>query len=237
MSDPELPFLRFLIRRVLQAIPMMWGLVTLVFFLSRLLPGDPSSLYIVPGIPLSVAEHLRSQFGLDRPLWDQYLSWLTSVAQGELGRSFAHHAPVKDVLLEVFPNSILLGGTALVMESILAVLLAMVAVRHVGSGTDRFLSHLTLVVYSLPSFWVGLLLLSLFSFSFNLFPSSQMYSAGVRELGGVQAAVDLLKHLVLPAMTVAIPGAAAISRYLRTSITETLGQDYFVCSFVIGVWK
>lgn len=214
---------------------MMLGLMTLVFFLSRLLPGDPSSLYISPGIPSAVAEHLRSQFGFARPLWDQYLSWLTSIAAGELGRSFAHNAPVRDVLLEVFPNTMLLGGTALVIETILGVILAMIAVRYVGSGIDRTLSRLVLIVYSLPSFWIGLLLLALFSFSFNLFPSSQMYSAGAGELGGMQAMVDLLKHLTLPALTVAIPGAAAIARYLRTSITETLGQDYIAAAVGMGL--
>jgi ABC-type dipeptide/oligopeptide/nickel transport system permease component len=216
---------------------MMCGLVTLVFFLSRLLPGDPSSLYISPGIPSAVAEHLRSQFGFHRPLWDQYISWVSSILAGELGHSFAHNAPVKDVLLQVFPNTILLGGTALVVECILAVLLAALAVRYVGSRIDRFISHLTLVIYSLPSFWVGVLLLSLFSFSFNFFPSSQMYSVGAKELGGTQAVSDLLKHLALPALTVAIPGAAAITRYLRTSITETLGQDYVVAAVSMGLSK
>ena len=213
----------------------MFGLVTLVFFLSRLLPGDPASLYVSPGIPPALAEQLRSQFGLDRSLWDQYVAWLTSVASGELGFSFAHSAPVKDVLINVFPNTILLGISALIVECMLAVVLAAFAVRYVGSRVDRFLSNLTLVVYSLPSFWVGILLLFLFSFSLKIFPSSQMYSVGAQVVGGLPAIVDLLKHLVLPALTVAIPGAAVIARYLRTSITETLGQDYVVAAMGMGL--
>lgn len=216
---------------------MMFGLMTLVFFLSRLLPGDPSSLYISPGIPSAVAEQLRSQFGFDRPVWDQYLSWISSMLRGELGHSFAHAAPVKEVLLRVFPNTILLGGTALILECMLAIVLAALAVRHAGSRFDRFLSHGTLVVYSLPSFWVGILLLWIFSFSFDLFPSSQMHSVGAQEQGGTAATLDVLRHLVLPAFTVAIPGSAAVARYLRTSIAETLGQDYVVAATSMGLSK
>ncbi len=227
--------LKFLIRRILQAIPTMFGLVTLVFFLSRLLPGDPASLYLSPGIPPGVAAHLHAQFGLDRPLADQYVAWLFSTFTGELGYSFAHSAPVRDVLLSVFPNTILLGVTALIVECALAILLAALSIRAVGSALDRMLSHLTLVTYSLPSFWVGILLLWLFSFSLGIFPSSQMYTAGIRESDGPRAFADLLKHLVLPALTVAIPGAAVIARYLRTSITDTLRQEYVVAATGMGL--
>ena len=214
---------------------MMLGLLTLVFFLARLLPGDAATLYISPGIPPAVAEHLRSQFGLDRPLWNQYVAWLSSTLRGDLGYSFSHLAPVNDVLRDVFPNTLLLGITALILECLLAFLLATVTVRHVGSRLDRFLSGVILVTYSLPSFWLGIILLSLFSFSFGILPSSQMYSHGAKELGGLTAFADMLKHLVLPALTAAIPGAAAIARYLRTSAAGTLGEDFVVAATGMGL--
>ncbi len=165
------------------------------------------------------------------------MSWLSSVLTGELGHSFAHNAPVTEVILRVFPNTVLLGGTALVLECILAVLLAAIAVREVGSRMDRSVSTLTLVVYSLPSFWVGIVLLWIFSYSLGVFPSSQMYSIGAEDLDGTEALIDLLRHLALPAFTVAIPGAAAITRYLRTNITETLGEDYVVAATGMGLSK
>ena len=230
-----LSLVKFLTRRVLHAIPMIFGLVTLVFFVSRLLPGDPASLFISPGIPPRVAEQLRAQFGLDRSLWDQYLAWLSSTLRGELGYSVAHNAPVRDVLLHVFPNTLLLGGTALVVECFLAFVLAALAIRYVGSWFDRSLSNLTLVAYSLPSFWVGILLLSLFSFSLGIFPSSQMHSVGAEQMGGLTAFGDLLKHLALPALTVAAPGIGAIARYLRTSMTETMRQDHVAAAIGMGL--
>jgi peptide/nickel transport system permease protein len=216
---------------------MIFGLMTLVFFLSRVLPGDPASLYVAPGIPPGVAEELRSQFGLDRSLWDQYLAWLSSTVRGELGYSFAHGAPVKDVLLHVFPNTLLLGGTAFLLETFLAFALVALAVRSVGSWFDRSLSKLTLVAYSLPSFWVGILFLWLFSFSLKIFPSSQMHSVGAEQLGLMATCADLLKHLALPALTVATPGTAAIAGYLKTSLTETMRQDYVVAAMGMGLSK
>ena len=230
---------KFLTRRVVHAIPMLFGLVTLVFFVSRLLPGDPAGLYIAPGIPPRVAEHLRLQFGLDRPLWDQYLAWLSSVVRGELGYSFAHGAPVRDVLFRVFPNTLLLGAAARVLECAAAFVLAALAVRFAGSWFDRTLSNATLVVYSLPSFWIGILLLSLFSFSLRIFPSSQMQSVGAEQLGALAGFGDMLKHLALPALTVAIPGIAAITRYLRTSMEETMQRDHVVAASGMGLsdWR
>ncbi|MBM2840951.1 MAG: binding-protein-dependent transport system inner rane component [Bacteroidetes bacterium] len=211
--------------------------MTLVFFLSRLLPGDPSSLFISPGIPPVVAEQLRSQFGLDRPVVDQYIAWLTTVFHGELGYSFAHSAPVSQVLLSVFPNTLILGLSALVLECVLAILIAALAVSRTGSDFDRLLSNFTLVVYSLPSFWIGILLLLTFSFTFKLLPSSQMYSLAARDTGGLVAFADFLQHLILPALTVAIPGAAVLARYLRTNITDILGQEYVVAATGMGLSK
>jgi len=230
-----LSLLRFLIQRVLQAVPTLLGLVTLVFFLSRLLPGDPSSLYISPGIPPAVAEQLRSQFGFDRPLVDQYVAWVTEVFRFELGHSFAHNAPVSEVLRNVFPNTLILGVSALALECVLALLIVAFAVSRLGSTFDRLLSSFTLVLYSLPSFWIGILLLLTFSFTFKLFPSSQMHSLSARDTGGLLAFADMLQHLILPALTVAIPGAAALARYLRTSITDTLRQEYVVAATGMGL--
>lgn len=230
-----LSLLKFVTRRLLHAVPTLFGLMTLVFFLSRLLPGDPASLYIRPGVPAGVAEGLRAQFGLGRPLWDQYIAWLSSTLRGELGYSFAHGAPVMDVLLRVFPNTLLLGGAALVLECVLAFALAALAVRFVGSWLDRSLSALMLVAYALPSFWVGILLLSTFSYSLGIFPPSQMHSIGGDTLGGVARFGDLLRHIVLPAMTVAVPGIAAFARYLRTGMAEAMRQDHVLAATAMGL--
>lgn len=214
---------------------MLFGLATLVFFLSRLLPGDPSSLFLSPEIPPSVAGQLKSQFGLDRPLFIQYVSWLEAIGKGELGYSFAHGMPVAEVLLRVFPNTAILALSALLVEVVLAVSVVGLAVAHVGSTVDRILERLTLLVYSLPSFWIGILLLLIFSFSLRMFPSSQMYSSGTGGAGEFTSLTDLFAHLVLPTLTVALPGSALLARYLRSAVTETLSQEYLLAARAMGL--
>jgi peptide/nickel transport system permease protein len=226
--------LKFILRRVLQAIPMMVALVTLVFFVSRLFPGDPARLYISPGIPSDVSVELRSQFGLDRPLAGQYVAWLAALVRGDLGISFTHHVPVTDVLLTVVPNTLVLGCAALICELALAMLIAAVSAAFPGSAADRLFRDLTLVVYSLPSFWIGIILITVFSTFLGWFPSAQMTSLGP---GGEVEFVDLLRHLVLPALTVAIPGAAAMARYVQTSVDDTLRQEHVVAATSMGLSK
>jgi len=227
--------LGFLIRRTLQSIPLLFGLVTLVFFLSRLLPGDPTAIFLSPTVPPSLADQLRTQFGLDRPILEQYMLWIGALLRGELGISFTHNAPVVDVLLTVFPNTALLGLAALVLEIVIAVLVTAFAVQHAGSHVDKWISNGALIAYTLPTFWIGIILLSVFSFQLGIFPSSQMRSVGIGETGGVATIFDVFRHLALPALTVAVPGAAGLVRYLRTSVNKTLGQEYVLAAKSMGL--
>ncbi|MFN0158627.1 MAG: ABC transporter permease [Bacteroidota bacterium] len=224
--------LRFISLRILFTIPTLFGLVTLVFFLTRLLPGDAASVFIGPGVPPALADDLRRQFGLDQPLFEQYVSYIGSVFTGNLGHSFTHHAPVTTVLAEVLPNTALLGIAALILEILLAVSLAFFAARNTGSLSDRIISQGSLIAYALPSFWVGILLLTFFSYGLDIFPSSQMRSSSVSgesSLGGIAL------HLVLPAFTVAIPGAALLTRFLRSSLGRIENQEYVMVAKSMGV--
>ncbi|HET6271622.1 MAG TPA: ABC transporter permease [Bacteroidota bacterium] len=223
---------RFLIHRLLQAIPLLFGLVTFVFLLTRVLPGDPTTVFLSPLIPASVADQLREQFGLNRGLFEQYISWLGAVVHGDLGYSFTYHTPVADVLASVVPNTVLLGAAALFLEVVLALFLVSVAVRRPDSAFDRLLSHFTLIVYAIPSFWIGIILLSVFSYGLGMFPSSGIHSAGESGEGNQ---FDLFAHMVLPALTVAIPGAAGLARYLRTSIGGMLHQEFVIAARSMGL--
>ena len=229
-----MPLLTYCLRRLLEALLLLFGLVTLVFFLSRLLPGDAASVFISPGVSPAVIDQLRQQFGLDRPPLEQFVCWLGAAARGEFGYSFAHHAPVAEVLAEVFPNTVVLGGAALILEIVLAIAVAFLVARSPGSWIDRGLSQASLVAYALPTFWIGILLLTMFSYSLGIFPSSQMHSMAAGEGGGIPRALDLLHHLALPVVTVAIPGAAGMARYLRASITTAQRQDYVLMARSMG---
>lgn len=224
--------LRSISAAILFTVLTLFGLVTLVFFLTRLLPGDAASVFIGPGVPPSLASDLRRQFGLDQPLFDQYLSYIGSVFTGNLGQSFTHHAPVTTVLAGVLPNTALLGLTALALEITVAVLLAFIAVRNSGSLADRLISQGALVAYALPSFWVGILLLTFFSYGLDIFPSSQMRSSTT---SGASSLTDIALHLVLPACTVAIPGTALLTRFLRSSLDRIEHREYITFARSMGL--
>lgn len=227
-----LPLLKFTLRRILEAIPLLLGLVTIVFFLFRMLPGDVTDALISPTIPQSVKEHLREQLGLDRSPLEQYVAWLRSVCSGDLGFSFTRNSPVLHVIADFFPNTVILAAAALVIEIALGILLAFPTFLYEGKWIEKWFTNLVLVVYTLPSFWVGVVLLIIFSYGLGVFPSSQMYSSGES-----RSFADLLRHLALPACTAAIPAAAGFARYLQRSVSSVMKQEYVLAARSMGLSK
>jgi peptide/nickel transport system permease protein len=228
-------FLSFLLRRALQSVLLMAGVVTLVFFLAHLLPGDPTQVFLSPNIPPAVAEHIREQFGLEKSLPEQYIAWLSSLVQGDLGHSFSQNSPVTTVLKRVIPNTLVLGSAALVLEVVIALTLVIAALARPNSFIDRMISGGTLLVFTLPTFWVGYVLLWFFAYGLGLLPSSQMVSSNVEQLQGMALVADRAKHLLLPALTVAIPGGAGLARYLRSGVTSVMQSEYVLAARSMGL--
>ncbi len=218
---------------MVEAIPLLLGLATIVFFLSRLLPGDATTVFLSPNISPSILEQLKSQFGLDRPVGEQYIRWMGSALTGDFGYSFSYNQPVMSVIGSVFPNTLMLGMGALVVEIGLGILLALPVFLWEGKKVEAVIANLTLAVYTLPSFWIGMLLLLVFSYGLGLLPSSQMYSSGTSASEG--SVFDLLKHLALPALTAAIPAAAGFARYLRSNVKMVMNQDYVLMARSMGL--
>jgi peptide/nickel transport system permease protein len=220
---------QFLVRRILESLLLLFGVLTLVFFLSRLLPGDATTAFLSPNIPPAIVEQLKDQFGLNRSLVEQYLHWVRSACAGNFGFSFTRNAAVAEVIGDVFPNTLLLGAAALLLEIAMGMVIAALFFLFEGRRVAAALSHAALVMYALPSFWVGMLLLLVFSYGLGALPSSHMYSSGSRDW------FDVLRHLVLPAFTAAIPAAAGFARYLSGSIQSVLHQDYFLAAQSMGL--
>ncbi|MEK6570546.1 MAG: ABC transporter permease, partial [Bacteroidota bacterium] len=154
---------RLVAKRVASAIPLLFGLLTIVFLIAHLAPGDPVALFLSPTVSPQVAEELRKQFGLDEPLFVQYTDWLLNVLKGNLGVSFSHQRPVMEVIASFLPNTALLALTAIVIELVVGILLGGLAVRYHNSFLDKLVSNAGLVIYTLPTFWVGFLLLTVFA--------------------------------------------------------------------------
>lgn len=217
---------RALLARLASALVACWIVLTAVFFLLRLLPGDPGTIFEDPRIPQEQRLRLRSIYGLDRPLPEQYLRWLGGVARGEWGYSLSQHRPVGQILRETAPNTLLLSSAALVLELGLGLVLGVAAAARAGSLADRGLRVLSITLWSLPTFWFGLMLLGALAVAWPLFPPGMMRSVDADAFGPVGRALDLLRHLALPAAAIGLPAAAATARFVRSTVLERLAEPY-----------
>lgn len=222
----------YILRRLLGAIPLLLGIATLIFFVLALAPGDPTAAYLNPNIPADVLEQLRRNFGLDQPIYVRYLKWLGSFLTGNFGYSFAQSRPVADILLEALPNTLVLCGVALVLMFIAGILLGIVQAVRQYSLLDGFLSVSSLFFYSMPSFWLALMMMLIFSLKAHQWgwpialPPTGITSVDYEFLGFAGKLRDRIAHLILPAMTLTLSLAAGVARYTRGQMLEVIRQDY-----------
>ena len=218
--------IQYIIRRVLVSIPLIWALATLTFFIVRLAPGDPLAMYYNPEIDPAVMETLRARLGLDQPLHIQYVRWIGALAQGELGVSFSHHRPVADILAEAIPNTLTLTVWALLLNMVAGIVIGVISAVRQYSWVDNVITGGALFIYSMPSFWLGLMLIILFSLKLGILPASQMESVDAEYMPFFARLWDRSLHLVMPVFVLGIGSAASVARYMRGSLLEVIRQDY-----------
>jgi len=223
---PAPAVIRYAVRRILVSIPLIWALATLTFFLVRLAPGDPMAMYYNPEIDPSVMETVRARLGLDQPLHIQYVKWITALAQGELGVSFSHHRPVVEILRETIPNTLILTVCALLLDLVVGVVIGVISAVRQYSWVDNTITVGALFIYSMPGFWLALMLIIVFSLKLGWLPASQMESVDAPYLPFVAKWLDRLRHLILPVFVLGVASAASVARYMRGSLLEVIRQDY-----------
>ena len=216
----------YILKRTLQAIPILLGASTLIFFLMHAAPGDPTSIYIRPDIDPAVIEQMRRNLGLDQPVHVQYVRWLSSFAQGDFGFSFSQKRPIIDIIKDTLPNTLLLSGVALVIIFAVGVLVGTIQAVRQYSWVDNVATVGAFFFYSMPSFWFGLMLILILSYKFQLLPASQMTSVNFEFLPSGEQWMDRLKHLLMPAIALGIGSAASVARYMRSGMLEQIRQDY-----------
>ncbi|GJM43306.1 MAG: peptide ABC transporter permease [Gemmatimonadota bacterium] len=217
---------RYILRRILVSIPLIWALATLTFFIIRLAPGDPLAIYYNPEIDPAVMETIRVRLGLDQPLHIQYVRWLGSLVQGELGMSFSHHRPVVDILRETIPNTLILTAFSLLLILVVGVVVGVISAVRQYSWVDHVSTLGALFIYSMPGFWLGLMLIILFSLQLGWLPASQMQAVDAEYMSGVGRLWDRILHLIMPVFVLGIASAAGVARYMRGSLLEVIRQDY-----------
>lgn len=231
-----------LVRRLANAALLFWLVVTLIFALVRLAPGDPAAFLVSPTATATDASRLRAELGLDRPIAVQYARWSGAVLRGDLGESFATRRPVLDVLAEAAPVSLGLGVVSILLTFLVGVPIGMLQAARRDRATDRLLTVLTTTAYAAPTFWVALALVAVFTYgaaSIGLPPALRLPAFGLRtpgvELHGAAGLADLIRHSVLPVVTLTAVGAAGIARYARSGVAEILDQEFVRTAWAKGL--
>jgi peptide/nickel transport system permease protein len=218
--------LSFIARRIVQSVILVLIVLSITFFLLHLAPGDPMARYYHPGIAPETVELMKERLGLDRPLFEQYFKWMGSFIRGDFGVSLAYNVPVRSLLADAIPNTLKLTVAALSLHVLVGVALGIASAIKRYSLFDKINTVAALFVYSIPSFWLALMLILFFSLKLGVLPSSHMQSIGAEDIGGWTLFLDRLRHLVLPAFVLGIASAASTARYMRGSMLDVLKEDY-----------
>lgn len=219
----------WLARRLLQAVVTFLAVAAILFVLMRAAPGDPLGR-LTDDRPMTPAEQqrLRALFGLDQPVGTQFTRFAAAAATGDFGVSIEYYpVRVTTLIWSRLPASLLLGGAVLVVNLGLGIWLGVLQARRRGSRIDRWLTQLSLAGYAMPSFWLALILVSVFAIEWRLLPAAQMRDPLLgSDAGWLARTGDLLAHLVLPVVTLSVVTIAATMRYQRTAMLEVLRLDY-----------
>jgi peptide/nickel transport system permease protein len=232
---------RYLLRRLLAAIPLVIGVATLIFLVLNLAPGDPAALYFNPNIPPAVLEQLRRNLGLDQPIYIRYWKWLAALATGHFGYSFAQSRPVIDVILDALPNTLLITGSSMLLVFGLGIVGGAWQAARQHSWGDRITSVVSLFFYSMPSFWLGLMLMLLLALKLHQWglpfalPPTGATSIDYDSLSTLGKIGDRAVHLILPVLTLTLVLAAGVARYTRSQMLEVIRQDYIRTARAKGV--
>ncbi len=214
--------LRYILRRGLNAIPLLFLITIITYLVINLAPGDPVRMFINPEAKTQIdPEILRAQWGLDKPFFVRYLIWLGNVMKGNLGMSFFHGRPVMEVLWEALPNTIILSFASLVLSLVVAVPIGIYSAVKRNSVFDYLFSTFSFLGVSIPGFWLGLMCILLFALKLQWFPTS-----GMREVYDHVDVLDRLRHLVLPTIVLGTGTMAGDMRYMRSAMLSAITQDF-----------
>jgi peptide/nickel transport system permease protein len=220
----------YILKRLLSAIPVLLGITIIVFLIMAMIPGDPATAILGSyATPENVAK-LNRDLGLDEPLVVRYFIWLGNMLTGDFGRSFSLNRPVIDEILERFNATLILAGTSWVLCAIFGILAGVVSASRQYGFADKAITFVVLIGISVPSFFLGMMMILLFAVNLKILPVSGMYA-----IYGGGDLPDLLRHLVMPAIALAVVATGVVARLSRSAMLEVLRQDYIRTARAKGV--
>lgn len=220
---------RYITRRLVEAVPVLFGASAVVFLLLQIIPGDIAQVLLGPDAPPSAVAALREELGLNDPLHVQYGRWLGKVAQGDLGISLQSKKPVAGLLFDKFQNTMLLTTAAIVFATVVGLVAGVVSATRQYSVFDRVAMFVALFGNSMPAFWLGLVLILVFSLGLGWLPTG-----GMRSVRGDGGALEVARHMILPTITLASVTTALVARMVRSSMLEVIRQDYITTARAKG---
>jgi len=229
---------RYIVRRLLYGVLTFFGITLAVFILMHSVPGDPISFYIsqhMTHLSQAALDAIRHEHHLDQPLVAQYLYWLRGVLALDFGASIVDHRPVIDRILEKLPHTIELNAIAFLLAAAIGVPIGLWSATRSGRPIERGSAVFFFLLYSLPSFWVGLLLMELFSVKLGVLPLFGMTSDDYLYFSIAQKLADHVRHLVLPVVTLAYAQLAIFARFSKSALTEVIRQDYITTARAKGL--
>jgi len=233
---------RYTIRRLLQSIPVLLGILTITFLLTDAIPGDPVDIMLGPSPAQRVAEEIRAKYGLNQPLYVRYFNYVSDVVlHGDLGRSIYYKTPVTQKILERLPVTMLLMLSSFAFALASAIPLGVISAKRRNKPTDHVSRVVALIGVSTPSFWIGLMLIIVFAFHLDWLPATGLVLpwAAPAAIEGAQTRTDVLvrsaRHLLMPMVSLGTLQMAAIMRIERSSMLEVLSKDYVKLARAYGV--
>lgn len=220
----------YILKRLISAIPVLLGITVIVFLIMSLIPGDPATAILGSYATPENVEKLNRDLGLDKPMVQRYFIWLGNMLTGDFGRSFSLNRPVIDEVLERFNATLILAGTAFVLCSVLGILAGVVSAARQYGLADKAITFIVLIGISVPSFFLGMMMILLFAVNLRWLPVSGMYA-----IYGGGDLPDLLNHLIMPALALAAVATGVIARLARSAMLEVLRQDFIRTARAKGV--
>jgi len=228
----------YLIKRLAGMIPLLFGITIISFGMMHLAPGEPSVVgqEFNPKVSAQDIERLRSYYGLDKPLYEQYWNWLGRLAVLDFGQSFsADGRAVLDKIAERIPVTLWINVLAMLLILAVAIPIGIASAVRRDSWFDKGMTVFVFIGFAIPSFWLGLLLMISLGVNLNWLPISGLHDYSWQQMGFWQQQADMLKHLILPVFVSAIGGLAGMSRFMRTGMLEVIRADYITTARAMGV--
>ena len=228
---------RWIAQRLAQMLLVLWVVATLLFLIFRLMPGNPLAAYIDPNFTADQQQALIHEFGLDLPLWQQYLIFLRASAAGSMGQSFFYHAPVAQLVWEALPNTLILVLGAVIIAFLIGATAGAFLAWRRGTAVETAGISLALAVRAAPEFWVGMILLAVFSFSLRWFPTSGTASPGAQyaSLWRQLTSPDFLRHLALPLVTLVLYLQGLPLLLMRSNMLDVMEEEFIVMARMKGL--